>query len=727
MADNTTLNAGSGGVTVGDDDIAGIKYQRIKLIQGVDGTNDGDVAATNPLPVDIREIGGAAVAVGGGVEATAQRVTIASDSTGVISVDDGGAALTTDWAGTAPPIGAGLEATALRVTLATDSTGVVSVDDNGGNLSTDWAGTVPPIGAGVEATALRVTLATDSTGVVSVDDGGGTLTTDSLSDAVDDAAFTAAAGSGVPAMGFFSADTVDAGDAGVLAMDASRRLLVSIEADNVGIGGGTQYTEDAAAAANPVGSAQILVRQDTPGALVSLDGDNVARRGTDFGAAFSQIVDSSGNFVDTFGGGTQYVEGATDASITGTAMMFEGAADAIVAATGTAANGLDVDVTRVGGTVATDWSGTAQPIGAGVEATALRVTVATDSTGVLSIDDNAGSLTVDGTVTVTHPALGTGTEAGAQRVTIATDSTGVVSVDDNGAALTVDWAGTAPPIGAGLEATALRVTVATDSTGTLSVDDGGGALTVDGTVTETNSTAILADTANMDTNLGTVAGAVTGTEMQVDVVAALPAGTNAIGKLAANSGVDIGDVDVTDVVPGVAATSLGKAEDAVHGSADTGVYVLAVRDDAPAAHSGTDGDYESLHVSADGALWNTSTGASTGGLSIFRSLDLDETEEAVSTTACTVYGWFLANTTAATLYLKFYDATVATVVVGTTTPVLTFPIPGNSSDTVAANVMGGLGIGFATACTVAVTTGLADADTGAPGANAFVANIFYNN
>lgn len=36
--------------------------------------------------------------------------------------------------------------------------------------------------------------------------------------------------------------------------------------------------------------------------------------------------------------------------------------------------------------------------------------------------------------------------------------------------------------------------------------------------------------------------------MQVDVVGALPAGTNAIGKLAANSGVDIGDVDVTSAV-----------------------------------------------------------------------------------------------------------------------------------------------------------------------------------
>lgn len=65
---------------------------------------------------------------------------------------------------------------------------------------------------------------------------GGTATT-------DDGAFTAGSGSGTPAMGFFSTDTVDSGDVGVLAMDASRRLLVSIEADNAGIGGGIQYDD----------------------------------------------------------------------------------------------------------------------------------------------------------------------------------------------------------------------------------------------------------------------------------------------------------------------------------------------------------------------------------------------------------------------------------------------------------------------------------------------------
>jgi len=51
MADNVTLDPGSGGDTVGADDISGVKYQRVKVIIGADGTNDGDVASGNPLPV----------------------------------------------------------------------------------------------------------------------------------------------------------------------------------------------------------------------------------------------------------------------------------------------------------------------------------------------------------------------------------------------------------------------------------------------------------------------------------------------------------------------------------------------------------------------------------------------------------------------------------------------------------------------------------------------------
>ena len=93
-----------------------------------------------------------------------------------------------------------------------------------------------------------------------------------------------------------------------------------------------------------------------------------------------------------------------------------------------------------------------------------------------------------------------------------------------------------------------------------------------------------------------------GNELQVDIVASLPAGSAAIGKLAANSGVDIGDVDVTSVVPGVAATNLGKAIQSAQGSTDTGVAALAVRNDALADLSGADGDYTPLQVNKTGAL-----------------------------------------------------------------------------------------------------------------------------
>jgi len=63
------------------------------------------------------------------------------------------------------------------------------------------------------------------------------------------------------------------------------------------------------------------------------------------------------------------------------------------------------------------------------------------------------------------------------------------------------------------------------------------------------------------TNAGTFA-------VQSTVAAALPAGTNAIGKLAANSGVDIGDVDVTSISAGTNRIGMVglKANEAADGS-----------------------------------------------------------------------------------------------------------------------------------------------------------------
>ena len=52
MADNTALNSMTGGDTIGADEVSGVKYQRVKLIEGADGANDGDISSANPLPVE---------------------------------------------------------------------------------------------------------------------------------------------------------------------------------------------------------------------------------------------------------------------------------------------------------------------------------------------------------------------------------------------------------------------------------------------------------------------------------------------------------------------------------------------------------------------------------------------------------------------------------------------------------------------------------------------------
>jgi len=99
---------------------------------------------------------------------------------------------------------------------------------------------------------------------------------------------------------------------------------------------------------------------------------------------------------------------------------------------------------------------------------------------------------------------------------------------------------------AGFDSTATRVLL-TDSSGRLEINAVVSLPLPSGAATAALQTAgnNLLTTIDADTSI--LAGAVSSGQMQVDVVAPLPAGTNAIGKLAANSGVDIGDVDVTSL------------------------------------------------------------------------------------------------------------------------------------------------------------------------------------
>lgn len=499
-------------------------------------------------------------------------------------------------------------------------------------------------GGGVEASALRVTLANDSTGVVTVDDGGGSLTVDGT--------VTANAGTGTFTVDA-SGTTVPVSNAGLTELAAainSNRVDVNIAADGVGIGGGTQYAVDAALGATPTGTLAVGIRDDALSSLTPVEGDAVGLRVDANGALW---VIPSGTVTVDGSGVTQPVSGtvtanlgatdnavldaiqtateATQAAVEGTltvgshavtnagtfAVQVDGDAltslqlidDAVVAEGGALGKGvllqgddgtdrknLNVDATTgdlqvdVTNTVTVDGSGVTQPVSGTVTANLS----ATDNAVLDAIQ--AAVETIDNAISgsemqvdVVTSALPTGAATAANQ---ATGNGSLADIETN-----TDFGATT---GGGTEAGALRVTVASDSTGVLSIDDNGGSITVDGTV-DLGAT----DNAVLDqivTNTTGLAGTVSGSELQVDIVGALPAGTNAIGKLAANSGVDIGDVDVTSVVPGTGASNLGKAEDAAHSSGDVGVMPLAVRNDDLAALAGADGDYAPLQVTQNGAL-----------------------------------------------------------------------------------------------------------------------------
>lgn len=107
---------------------------------------------------------------------------------------------------------------------------------------------------------------------------------------------------------------------------------------------------------------------------------------------------------------------------------------------------------------------------------------------------------------------------------------------------------------------------------------------------------------------------------------------------------------------------------------------------------------------------------------IYRNIDVDESEDQVKEGKGKIYWIEAANLHSADLFLKIYDGTAASVVVGTTVPVMTIPI----QETNRASITAPGGIHFSNGITVAATTAIADNDTGAPGANLVVINMGYS-
>jgi len=209
---------------------------------------------------------------------------------------------------------------------------------------------------------------------------------------------------------------------------------------------------------------------------------------------------------------------------------------------------------------------------------------------------------------------------------------------------------------------------------------------VSGTLTVTQATG---------TNLHTVLDSGTLTS----ITNALPAGTNVIGHVIADTGSTTAVTgNVTVVQP-------------------TGSNLNVAVSNFPATQpvSGT------VTANAGTGTFTTSgtiTTATTGGFSTKSGSGLTNTAVSVKASAGQVYGWFLDNTenAAATTFFQFFNATSATV--GTTTPLFSLAIPGGSS----ANVFNTQGIAFATGIMIAATTGYSN---GTAPTSSVTYNVFY--
>lgn len=257
----------------------------------VDDWDESDRCKTNPI------VGQAGVQGGSGaVSNTTQRVVLATDVAlpagtnyvGKVRVTDG----TTD---------------AEVVPLTGYNAAAVAIVDGSGNQITSFGGGTQYTEADTDASITGTAMLWEDTSdtlravsaakplpvnIISGAGSGGTAIQDA-------AAFTAGTTNLTPIGGYrddTAPDTVAEGESAAVRVTEYRALHVNLRdatGAELAVGGGTQYTEDAASAANPVGNAIVVVRDDArAGGITTTDGDNVALRGTNSGELYVKHVDT---------------------------------------------------------------------------------------------------------------------------------------------------------------------------------------------------------------------------------------------------------------------------------------------------------------------------------------------------------------------------------------------------------------------------------------------------
>jgi hypothetical protein len=334
MADNVTLNTGTGGDVIAADDVAGVKYQIVKLAVGA---LDSASLVSNAAPIPVSDAGGTlsiddgagsitvdgTVAVSGTVTTSGNQVVT---NAGTFAVQESGAALTAlqlidnivlaeDAAHSSGDPGV----LALGVRRDADTT-PVSADgdyhalqfDNAGNLkvnikagagsggtaaadgATFTRGTTSqtPVGGVVETSAPTLTngqakaISLTTGGAVRVDVSSGSIT-----GRAEDAAAVGGE-DGIPVLAVrrdaASSGVSADGDWANLSVDSNGALRVT------GGGGGTQYAEDAAHVSGDTGTLALVVRQDTLASSTSADGDYGAMKLNNVGRLYvTSTVDTA--------------------------------------------------------------------------------------------------------------------------------------------------------------------------------------------------------------------------------------------------------------------------------------------------------------------------------------------------------------------------------------------------------------------------------------------------
>jgi hypothetical protein len=465
--------------------------------------------------------------------------------------------------------------------------------------------------------------------------------------------------------------------------DDTRGLTVHIVGDDAGIGGGAQFDDGDTIDTDSQGTLIIgatgvsgtarAIRVDDDGAVhiadggntITVDGTVTANLSTTDNAVLDTIAspvstisstplqrvaifDASDSQITSFGGGTQYTEGDTDTTITGTALMWEDTGNTL--ATVTAANPLPVD-----------GSGVTQPVSGTVTAN-------------LSATDNAVLDTISSPVaTISSTPL--------QRIAIFDDSDTQITSFGGGTQYTegatdTTITGTALMIETNTTTSTLGVVSAANP---IPVSTVGGNLTVEGTITaNAGSGTFTVDNSELPAAAALSSSISNPTTTMIGSALMLYNGSTWERALAGQGDTSSSAMLVTEPM-----LYNGSTYDRFRGDATNGLTV----------NLGSNNDVL------------PSANASTTGLDTVFDSDGDNTAQQAKASAGNLYFIEVSNSNTADAYIQLFDAATGSVTVGTTTPKQTYLVPAASgSNRGAMDKTFTIPITFSTAITYACTT-----------------------